>query len=35
MLACPLDVASLISCEVRFDRWVQPHFAVRAAFLGW
>ena len=31
MFACPLAAASLISCEVMPDRWVQPHFAVRAA----
>ena len=31
-----LAAASLISCEVRPGRWVQLHFAVRAAFsLGW
>ena len=31
MLACPWAAASLISCEVRSDRWVQPHIAVLAA----
>ena len=29
-LSCPLTAASLVSCEVLFERWVQLHFAVRA-----
>ena len=32
MVACPLAAASLPFCEVVPDRWVRPHFAVRAAF---
>ena len=32
MLAYFSAAASLVSCEVRSDRWVQPHCAVRATF---
>ena len=31
MVAGPLAAASLLSCEIEPDRWVRPHFAVRAA----
>ena len=32
MVACPLAAASLLSCEVVPERWIQLHFAVNAVF---
>ena len=32
MVACPLAAASLLSCELVHERWIQPHFVVSAAF---
>ena len=32
MVACPLAAASLLSCVVVLERWIQPQFAVCAAF---
>ena len=32
MVGCPLAAAALLSCNVRPDRWIAPHLAVRALF---
>ena len=33
MVGCPLVAAAVHSCSVQLDRWIVPHFAVRASFL--
>ena len=32
VLGCPLAAASILSCKVQLDRWIDPHLAVRAFF---
>ena len=32
MVGCPRVAAAVSGCEVLVDRWVVPHFAVRACF---
>ena len=34
VLGCPLAAAALAGCWVDCNRWIQPHFAVRASFLA-
>ena len=34
MVGFPL-AAAVLSCEVRHDRWIAPHFAVRTLFDCW
>ena len=32
ILGCPLAAAAILSCRVQPDRWIAPHFAVRALY---
>ena len=34
VLDCPLAAVALAGCWVDCNRWIQPHFAVRASFLA-